>query len=111
MQQVLRHPDETRLYIPKEEEIHVGWHLCPFHRTQVHKGILVKNTPKRSVVTPRAGVGHVGWHFCPFFRHGACAETTWTKNVPKRSPFTLRVPGSHVGWHFCLFLNATHAQK
>ena len=45
MQQVLHHRDETRLYIPKEEEIHVGWHLCPFHRTHAHKGILVKTFP------------------------------------------------------------------
>ena len=52
MQQVLHHRDETRLYIPKEEEIHVGWHLCPFHRTHAHKGILVKNVPKRSLFTP-----------------------------------------------------------
>ena len=45
MQQVLHRRDETRLYIPKEEEIHVGWHLCPFHRTHAHKGILVKTFP------------------------------------------------------------------
>ena len=45
MQQVLHHRDETRLYITKEEEIHVGWYLCPFHRTHAHKGILVKTFP------------------------------------------------------------------
>ena len=45
MQQVLHHRDETRLYITKEEEIHVGWHLCPFQRTHAHKGILVKTFP------------------------------------------------------------------
>ena len=140
MKQVLHRPYDTRLYIPKEE-IHVGWHLCPFHRTHAHKQSWVKTFPnvpiyslswgypcgmtflslllntthaqKWILVKTIQNVVHLpcGMTLLSLFEHHACAEMNFGKNDPKRCPLTPRVKGSHVGWHFCPWFDTAHAQK